>query len=262
MLVSLDGTKDRTDSNKGKGSYDFIIKNIKNIREKGFKGEIVARMVVSDFNPDIYEQVKHIVDLIKKGIFDSVHWQIDAGFYKNDYDKDKFLLFVEEYNKSIDKLINFWIDYMKNKRRLLMIYPFVGIFNRLTGKDKETRILCGSGYANYTITTSGKLSACPIMNSVKDFYCGSIKEGVKKEINCHGICDSCDYKTICGGRCLYSNYARLWPEDGEKLICNTIIHLIESLKKKVPEIKELIEKEVISERDFEYEKYFGPEIIP
>ena len=61
---------------------------------------------------------------------------------------------------------------------------------------------------------------------------------------------------------MYSNYGKLWPEEGEKLICSTIIHLIESIKKKVPEIKKLIEKGIISEKDFEYEKYFGPEIIP
>lgn len=28
------------------------------------------------------------------------------------------------------------------------------------------------------------------------------------------------------------------------------------------EIKKLINKKIISEKDFEYEKYFGPEIIP
>jgi hypothetical protein len=33
------------------------------------------------------------------------------------------------------------------------------------------------------------------------------------------------------------------------------------LKKQLPEIKRLIKKSLVKESDFEYEKYFGPEII-
>jgi hypothetical protein len=67
---------------------------------------------------------------------------------------------------------------------------------------------------------------------------------------------------ICGGRCLYSNYAKLWPPEGEKLICKTIIHLIESIKERINEITEVIKKNIVKEIDFSYEKYFGPEIVP
>ena len=37
---------------------------------------------------------------------------------------------------------------------------------------------------------------------------------------------------------------------------------IEELKKALPEVKKLISEGKIKEADFEYEKYFGPEIIP
>ena len=47
-----------------------------------------------------------------------------------------------------------------------------------------------------------------------------------------------------------------------KIICKTIINLIEGVKKRIPKIKKLINSKIISEKDFEYEKYFGPEIIP
>ena len=105
MLVSIDGDMRRTDYNRGFGTYEKVIKNIIEIREKGYNGEIVARMTLS-FS-DVFGQVKHIVGLIEKGIFDSVHWQIDAGFYKSDFNKNQFKLFVKEYNKSIDKIT--WI---------------------------------------------------------------------------------------------------------------------------------------------------------
>ena len=96
MLISIDGTKERNDEQKGAGHYDLIMKNIDIIREKGFVGEIVARMVVT--KPDINKQVRHLLDSEK---FDSYHFQIDAGFYKNDFDETKFREFVREYNSSI-----------------------------------------------------------------------------------------------------------------------------------------------------------------
>jgi len=83
-----------------------------------------------------------------------------------------------------------------------------------------------------------------------------------KEIYVQEPCSSCEYLDICGGRCLYSNYAQLWPEEGQKLICESVIHLIQGVYDVLPKIEDLIEKKIILEYDFDYEKYFGPEIIP
>jgi putative peptide-modifying radical SAM enzyme len=257
ILISIDGNKKTTDFNRGKGTYEKILNNIKKIREKGFDGEIIARMTIS--NSDLFKQVKH---LLNTGVFDSIHWQIDAGFYKNDFNEEKFIEFSKKYNKEILRLIDYWIENMK-KAKVLKLYPFLGIFERLF-YNKGSGLHCGAGFKNYTITTNGKITACPIMNNVKNFYCGDLnsKLGDLKKINIKEPCCSCDYLKICGGRCLYSNYAKLWGEKGEKLICNLIIFLIKSLKSKLPDIKELIEKNIIKECDFSYEKYFGPEIIP
>lgn len=259
ILVSIDGNKERTDYNRGEGTYDLVLKNIDLIRERGFKGEIVARMTLdNEVGSDIYEQVRHLIDLKK---FDSVHWQLDAGFYKFDFN-EKFSEFVEKYNKSISKLIDYWVQEMYSGR-VLKIYPFVGIFNDLYYGTKS-RLRCGAGYAGYCITTNSKIVACPIMNNIKNFYCGDLDSDSNelKEIGVIEPCKKCEYLDLCGGRCLYSNYAKLWPSEGQKLICKTIIHLIENLRKKVLEIKRLIESKVINEEDFKYEKYFGPEIIP
>ncbi len=259
ILISIDGEKERTDFNKGNGTYDLVLENIKIVRKKGFRGEIVARMTIAQNFPDVFEQVKYLISL---KIFDSVHWQIDAGFYKFDFEKKKFSEFVEEYNKSISKLINYWIEKMENGE-VLKLYPFTAIVNSLLKKE-ETKLRCGSGYANYTITTNGNLVACPIMGCVKNFYCGNLNSKISEleQISVGKPCTSCGYFKICGGRCLYSNYAKLWPEDGEKLICETIKHLIDELKRVLPLVIKLIKEKKISENDFEYEKYFGPEIIP
>ncbi|MFW6047035.1 MAG: TIGR04084 family radical SAM/SPASM domain-containing protein [Candidatus Woesearchaeota archaeon] len=267
MLVSIDGHRGRTDFNRGQGTYDKVIENINKIRKHGFKGEIVARMTLSfDTSPgyDIYEQVMHLIDLIDKGIFDSVHWQIDAGFYEFDFNYKKFNEFVKKYNENIEKLVDFWVENIK-QGRVYRIYPFLGIFESLYYK-KPSKLRCGSGYANYTINTNGKISPCPIMNNIKNFYCGDLDSKIRnkelKEFHPGGKCKNCEYLWVCGGRCLYENYSGLWPQEGRDLICKTIIHLVESIKNRITDIKECINGGIVNKSDFIYEKYFGPEIIP
>lgn len=258
MLVSIDGTKERDNWGKGNFHYDKIISNLKKIRAYGYKGEIVARMVVTE--GDIYDQVMHLVELINGELFDSIHWQIDAGFYKFDFDKERFSKFVEEYNNSINELLDFWVREI-DKGKVWKFYPFLGIFARLMGWDKDKGLPCGSGHSNFSINTKGDLSACPIVNSVKNLYCGNIDEGIKKEIYVKG-CSECKYVDICGGRCLYWREAKLWPKEGDELICDTIKHLIDGIRGQVARIEKAIEEGKIKKEDFDFEKYFGPEIIP
>jgi len=257
ILVSIDGTKERTDFNRGEGTYEKVLENISIIRKNGYNGEIVARMTIS--SPDIFEQVKHLID----SGFTSVHWQLDAGFFKFDFDREKFERFVEKYNKEISKLINFWIKDMKMNKRVLMLYPFVAIIESLL-KGEKTKLRCGAGHSGYAITTDGKIVACPIMNNIKDFEAGSLdsKPEELKKFDVEGECLKCEIKDLCGGRCLYWNKAGLWPEEGNMLICKTIKHLISELQKNLPLIKKFIAGGIITKKDFEYEKYFGPEIIP
>lgn len=258
ILVSIDGDKERTDSNRGQGTYNLVMKNISLIKEKGYSGEIIARMTLGIESPDIFEQVLHLID---HG-FSSIHWQIDAGFYAHDYDKEKFNSFVKEYNSSITKLIDFWMQQIKHKK-VLKLYPFIGIVDSLL-KGEKTLLRCGAGHGGYAIRTDGKLTACPIMTWIEDFVSGDLNSDPKgiKKFPIAESCNNCEIKDICGGRCLYWNYLKLWPEEGNELICKTIKYLVIELNKKIPEIIELIKKGVISKKDLEYEKYFGPEIIP
>lgn len=260
MLVSIDGSKERDCLTKGDFHYDKVISNLKEIRSKGYSGEIVARMVVSE-KSDIYDQVMHIVGLIERELFSSIHWQIDAEFYKFDYDREKFGKFVVEYNESLKKLISWWFSEIE-ECRIWKIYPFLGVLGRVMGWDTETRLPCGAGYKNFAINTKGDLSACPIMNSVKNLYCGSVDEGIIREMNCGGWCEDCDYLDICGGRCLYSNSAQLWPREGHEQVCETVKCLIDEIKKKKIDVNRVIKEGKVKKEDFMFEKYFGPEIIP
>jgi len=258
ILVSIDGDKERTDYNRGIGTYVKVIENLTNARKQGYKGEIVARMTLAEF-PDIFEQVKNI---LKTKLFDSVHWQLDAGFYKFDFNEKEFRRFTKEYNKNISKLLDFWLLEMQ-KGKVLKFYPFLAIADSLL-RGEKTLLRCGAGHSGYAISTTGKIVACPIMNSICDFQAGTIENKPEelKKFSISGECEKCSYLDLCGGRCLYWNKAELWPKKGNELICSTIKHLIDEIKKRLSEIKKLISEGKIKIEDFEYEKYFGPEIIP
>jgi len=183
------------------------------------------------------------------------------GFYSCDYNFEKVSKFVEEYNLQITKLVDWWISEMK-KGKVWKLYPFVGLVeNLLSGAG--TKLMCGAGHSGYTITTDGNLVACPIMGCMPDFYCGDLDSSPSelREIGPASRCEGCDYLKDCGGRCLYVNKMKLWPPEGMDLICSTVKHLIDLLKGKLPEVRLLVGNGVVSEGDFEYEKYFGPEII-
>ena len=254
ILISLDGDKERTDENRGEGTYDKVMKNIQQIKKQDYKGELIARMTIG--YTDLFEQATHLIDVG----FDSVHWQLDAGFYETDYTTD-FKKFVKSYNNSVQKLITYWIMQMQ-KGKTLKLYPFLGIVDSLL-KEETTKLRCGAGHSGYAITTDGKIVACPIMNCIKDFEAGNLGSN-PDELKNFNIeeCEGCEYLDLCGGRCLYWRKAKLWPKQGDELICNTIKFYIDKLKEKLPEIKQLINEGTIKKEDFDYEKYFGPEIIP
>jgi uncharacterized protein len=258
ILISLDGDKERTDYNRGKGTFELVMKNIEKIRKEGYRGEIIARMTLDQKFPDVNEQIKF---LYKKG-FRSIHWQIDAGFYKFDFDKEKMQKFFNQYNEEIKEMIEFWTKKIE-KGKVLKFYPLLGIVESLLKKE-PTKLRCGAGHAGYAISLDGKIVACPIMNCIEDFKAGTLDSSPRnlKKFSCDEECNSCEVYDICGGRCLYWRKANLWPEEGNKMICDSVKFLIKELQEKLPRIEQAIKSKKVSLDDFNYEKYFGPEIIP
>lgn len=248
ILVSIDGDEYITDLNRGKDVHKKIMDNIKTIQEQGFHGELIARMVITKgFN--LYDQV---IWLLNNG-FENIHWQLDVMFYD-----EENIQWLNEYNEQVTKLIKFWIENMK-QGKVIRLYPFIVIMDDLL-KNIPSKLRCGSGHSNYTILTNGKIVPCPIMQGMKQFYCGDITNPNLKEFELK--CTNCDIKEICGGRCLYSNDMSPWKENSKKEVCNTVRHLINELKNNKPIIEDLIKKNVIKLQDFSHLKYNGVEVIP
>lgn len=265
IFVSIDGDERITDYHRGRGVYGKIIRNLNAIREKDFKGEVIARMTVTE-ETDIYRQVLWLLNNPDYQ-FSSVHWQIDAGFWRSDIPErlSRFERWVNEsYNPGIRRLIKFWVKHMEETGEVLRIYPFLAITDSLL-KGERSLLRCGSGWANYSIQTDGHIVPCPIMSGMQDFYLGHINEAHPlklKKIHVGEPCVSCAIRHECGGRCLYANLTKRWPDEAYVLVCKTVKNLIESLKQWLPKIRNLILMGKISRSEFNYVKYNGCEVIP
>jgi uncharacterized protein len=263
IFVSVDGTEKLTDYYRGKGVYKKVVENVKAIRTKGFKGEIIARMTLME-QTDIYENVKWLLDNPDYS-FSSIHWQLDAGFWRNDFQKRQFAKWTENnYNPQLKRLVDFWVHTMETEGKVLRLYPFFGIMHSLL-KGEDSLLRCGSGWSNYSIQTDGHIIPCPAMSGMKDYYLGHIKDAHPQKLEQVYVqepCTSCEIYKECGGRCLYANITKQWSDEAYSLVCETVKNLVESLKLSLPRVNNLIAEGKISLSDLDHLKYDSCEIIP
>ncbi len=265
ILVSIDGEETLTDSYRGKGTFRKVVNNLKLIKQNGFTGELIARVTVME-QTDIYKQIRWLLDNDEFS-FSSIHWQLNAGFWGNDFQRRNF----EEWTKTsyiagVNKLTKFWVDQMEQKGVVLKLYPLLGIANSILNDEKNCLMRCGGGWINYAIQTDGYIIPCPTMWGMKKYYLGNITEAdpliLKKIFVDQPPCASCSILNICGGRCLYANITKRWSDEAYAKVCNTVAELVDAVKAETPRIERLIKKEKISLKDFDFLKFNGCEIIP
>ena len=264
ILVSLDGEEELTDYYRGKGTYRVVAKNVRRIRENGFGGEIVARMTVGE-ETEIDRQVLALIRDPELPI-SSVHWQLDALFWQNDFPKRRFAEWAaQSYNPRLRELVRAWIQHMRTDGDVFRLYPLVGVTQSLlTGEP--SRLRCGAGWSMFNIQTDGNITPCPVMAGMKDFYLGNIREtspgSLRDAVFVSEPCTECEVYTVCGGRCLYANATKLWGDKGFRQVCSTVKNMIDALHEGLPEVRALIDEGRIQLGDFQYPKYNSCEIIP
>jgi len=253
ILVSIDGRKETTEFYRGK-VYDRVIRNVKKINGY-FDGEIIARMVATQ-RTEIYKDVTHLLSL---GIFTHIHWQIDA-VWSNDGIWQDFRSWTVNYNKGILKLVDYWVKSIK-AGRVLGIVPFLGVFTAILRSYNHPP--CASGFKSFAITTDGKVLACPICPELDWNLLGTIYDSKLKKVKILDPCPSCEYFSVCGGRCLFFNRERLWGEEGFNLVCSTVKNLVNSIKSRFNEILKVVEMGVVDLNSLIYPKFLNTtEIIP
>jgi putative peptide-modifying radical SAM enzyme len=265
ILVSIDGEEALTDYYRGNGTFRKVVNNLKLIKQNGFRGELIARMTIME-QTDIYKQVRWLLDNDEFS-FSSVHWQLNAGFWGNDYQRRNFEQWTEtSYIPGVEKLAGFWVDQMEEKGVVLKLYPLLGIAYSLLHKEKNCHMRCGGGWINYAIQTDGYIIPCPTMWGMKKYYLGHISNAdplkIKKIFVDQPPCANCLILNICGGRCLYANVTKRWSDEAYGKVCHTVAELVEAVKAAVPRIQRLLKNEKVSLKDFDFIKYNGCEIIP
>lgn len=265
VLVSLDGKKEVTDRNRGNGVYDRIMKNIGTIRQRGFCGDLIARMTVAQ-GADIYGDVRHLAGL---DVFDHIHWQLGFEmFWESGIDDGSGLEeWIGSYNAGISSLVDWWVKEMARTGKVPGIAPFIGIMDSLIS-GRNSRLRCGSGIDFFTVMPDGRLSACPVSVDFDFSVTGSIYHDVPGSL-CNRVvvgepCTSCEIFNICGGRCLFVNRAQdMLRRNGYALICSTVKHLVGDLQGALPQVRGLIDRGVIGKKEFDYPVFNnGCEIIP
>jgi uncharacterized protein len=263
ILVSIDGPEGLTDQHRGRGTYRKIMENLVDVISRGYQGEVIARMTVTE-ETDIYQAVFHLAEN-ESFSFPSIHWQIDANFWPDSSDRSGFEQWVREsYNPGIRSLVESWVSRMAETGVVSRWYPFLDTMEDLL-YGRDTLLRCGSGHANYTIMTDGSIVPCPIMVGMKPFYVGHILTSVPSslpKVPVSGPCTGCRLFTFCGGRCLYACITKPWPEPLRKVVCSTVENLHTALTAALPGVKDMIGDGTISPGDFVHQKYNSCEIIP
>lgn len=263
ILVSIDGPEPLTDRNRGRGTYRQILQNLREMRSQGYEGEIIARMTVTE-DTAITEAVCHLADN-EAFPFEAIHWQIDANFWPDSGVRGDFERWVaSSYNPGIRLLADNWVSRMEQDGNVCRWYPFLDTMEDLI-RGKRSLLRCGCGHGNYSIMTDGSIAPCPIMMGMRGYYVGHISrtEPSKLEkVPIEGSCTRCGLFSFCGGRCLYSNITRPWPEPMRRIVCETVKNLHETLMAALPRVKTLIGDGRINLDDFTHEKYNSCEIIP
>jgi uncharacterized protein len=264
ILVSIDGDEALTDYYRGKGTFLKVMDNVKLIVQNGFRGELIARMTVME-QTDIYKQVTWLVNNDEYP-FSSVHWQLNAGFWANDYARRNFKRWsTESYVPGVERLARFWVDHMEEKRAVLRLYPLLGIANSLLSNEDASLLRCGGGWINYAIQTDGQIIPCPTMWGMKNYYLGHLSNAHPlklKKLFVNEPCTECEILNVCGGRCLYANITKRWSSEAYATVCDTVRALVNAVNTEIPRINKLINDGKVSLSDFKFIKYNGCEIIP
>lgn len=259
ISISVDGTKETTDSYRGKGVYDTVMRQAGFLKHRGYHNLLAARITVSLGN-DIDKDVMH---LLNSGKFGLVHWQLDV-FHEYSFNKPEEFRqwFDESYNPGVGRLVKHWADHMVKNKEVLRIVPFIGImYTLLTGKKVEN-IRCGAGHNFWVISTSGKIFSCPIFRDDDNFVVSDITKPpnlIQPQFLLKPPCTVCEIFSVCGGRCLYTNeHVSDKPIFG--IVCDSIKYLVSALKVVEPEVRKLLDQGDIKIEDFDY--FFEHEVIP
>jgi len=263
ILVSVDGPREVTDSYRGSGTYDMVMKNLREVQRRGYTGDVVARMAYSS-QGEIYRDVNHLLRL-RDPCFDHVHWQLDV--FWTELDSHPGLEgWLRRYEEGITRLVHDFGESM-NEGLVLGIVPFIPVLKTLLSGEPVPHIRCGSGMDSFAVMTSGRIEVCPIAPELPYSNVGDIwrttPEALRGILPIGEPCRGCDDLWVCGGRCLFANQTMFWGRRWFDRVCEATRHMIRELEKLAPLAQTLMDEGVLPLDAFDYPDINnGCEIIP
>ncbi|HUS77196.1 MAG TPA: TIGR04084 family radical SAM/SPASM domain-containing protein [Patescibacteria group bacterium] len=263
ILVSIDGGRDVTDSGRGEGTYDTVIRNLRDVEARGYDGDVIARMTVSQ-GSDIYRDVTNLLKL-EDPRFDHVHWQLDV-FWSEFEARNDLEGWLKRYDDGMTRLVADFGEAMVGGE-VQGIVPFIPVMRTLITGESTPHVRCGAGIDSFAIMTTGRIEACPIAPDLEYSHVGDIRtstpEGIRGSHPVGQPCTDCDILGVCGGRCLYANQTMSWGREWFDRVCDSTRHMISELEALVPTARSLMDAGVLPPDAFDYPKLNNScEIIP
>lgn len=221
--VSIDGCKNNHDTHRkdvdGNGTYDLIMKNVSNIKERKYLGcAVTITNDVFDINDAISDLKRFFETISIKPVRSSTSGidQYSLPMWKNEYDKLEKRLEKEVEKKDFSTLFC-----------LLNGDDYFGkfIFRSFLNSKALTRCDCASG--RIAVSVDGQFFPCPaLINS--EYPLGNLEKGFDSLMaqNIYGCqternkCQTCFFRFSCGGECIAEN------KEPNPVMCEFKKHLI------------------------------------
>lgn len=253
LTISIDGEEKLHNKLRGVGTYRNILNNLANIRHE-YKGHIMGRMTLPlDNGVSLF---RGVMEILNSGLFDSINWQIENT--PTEYDSNKLLLFLEQYEEDLAHLYDYWLKKSK-AGNIVNILPIQSVMKSLISNEKANQYKCGCGSELIFIdlTQNGKCFACDELIDSGQFEIGDIYNGVDflpflNGVSQNGHCAICDIRDICGGRCLRSSS---FSKERFQFYCKTVKIFVRKAEFILPEVNKLL-----LEKKYGKEKIFSPAI--
>lgn len=227
ITISLDGTKEVTDSNRyyisKKGVYDVIKSNINKLDKK-----VVVRATIAPPNYDMKKSINHLVKDLK---LNSVAWAVADNLLT----EEDFYKISESYNKLLDEL---WNTIKLKKYNEVKKYSMFMNNLRKFSKDGIRIKCCGAANNMIAIDINGDVYPCHRFVGLKRYVLTNVDSNTKfnekifskMDLKNFDKCKYCIARNICGGACINENvYANLSINKPSEKHCNFTKKMVEKL---------------------------------
>lgn len=250
VSVSIDGDEETHNRNRptktGKGSFNWIMNNIKLVRNASDDITLVARMTVVGEKPSLAENVKALWNL---NIFD--YFQVYPGVVPS----EKNSIFVtlgtkDSPGKSCNTVLP---SFYRQLTEFVQLYPslfaagnrFKGVleYERLTdmiANGKLAVAYCSGGRNYFTFSPDDSLMPCHRLVGDTSFQSGTGSRGISTNldewrgrlVDTHPTCSTCWIRYLCGGGCKQENFVSTGSlNEPNPEMCKYQIQLVEAVIK-------------------------------